>query len=455
MTAKWRLSLLVLCLLPVASGAASVTVQNLRQWRAPDHTRLVFDLSAPLEHRLFTLSNPDRVVIDIDNAQLAGKLPPLDASDPRLGTLRAGRPDGKSTLRIVLDLKKAIRPRTFVLKPAGEYGHRLVIDLYDPQMADAPAPAATPMPAAPPRTDSKRVKTADQYVKRDLLVAIDAGHGGEDPGAIGRRYRTKEKDVTLAVARELARMVNATSGMRALLIRDGDYYIKLRDRYRKADRQNADIFVSIHADALPGRRHAYGASVYALSQKGAGDRMARILADKENAADEIGGVNAEEMPDDVQLTMVDLKQSKAVEHSLLLGQSVISGLDRVGPVHYRDVRQAGFAVLKSIQYPSILVETAFISNPSEEKKLRTRDFQQKLARGILDGVKRFVAREGFDNMKPVPTTMAAGERRQHVVQRGETLRAIASQYGVDVDVLRFANNLHGDAVTVGSRLEIP
>lgn len=454
MTAMRFLSLLILALLPLPVSAANVSVHNLRQWQAPDHTRLVFDLSAPLEHRLFTLANPHRVVIDIDNAQITGKLPPLETNDPRLSALRAGRPDGKSTLRIVLDLKKEIRPRTFVLKPAGEYGHRLVIDLYDPQSRETSAPATVP-PPAPARDSGKRVKTAAQYVRRDLLIAIDAGHGGEDPGAIGRRYRTREKDVTLGVARELAKLVNAAPGMRALLIRDGDYYIKLRDRYRKADRNNADVFISIHADALPGRRHAYGASVYALSQKGAGDRMARILADKENAADEIGGVNAEEMPDDVQITMVDLKQSKAVEHSLLLGQSVLSGLDRIGPVHYRDVRQAGFAVLKSIQYPSILIETAFISNPSEEKKLRTRDFQRQLARGILDGLKRFVAREGFDNMKPLPATTAAAERRQHVVQRGETLRAIASQYGVDVDVLRFANNLHGDAVTVGSRLNIP
>jgi len=451
MTAKWRLSLLVLAILPLQASAAGVTVQNLRQWQAPDHTRLVFDLSAPLEHRLFTLPNPHRVVIDIDNAEIAGKLPSLEANDPRLSALRAGRPDGKSTLRIVLDLKKEVRPRTFVLKPAGEYGHRLVIDLYDPQSREN---AADPAPA-PAKERSKSVKTAEQFARRDLLIAIDAGHGGEDPGAIGRRYRTREKDITLAVARELARIVNATPGMKALLIRDGDYYIKLRDRYRKADRHNADIFISIHADALPGRRHAYGASVYALSQKGASDRMARILADKENAADEIGGVNAEEMPNDVQITMVDLKQSKAVEHSLLLGQNVLGGLDRVGPVHFRDVRQAGFAVLKSIQYPSILIETAFISNPSEEKKLRTRGFQQKLARGIHDGIKRFVAREGYENMTPIPATATKADRRAHVVQRGDTLATIASQYGVHVDALRFANNLHGDAIMVGSRLNIP
>src|SRR5690606_5183622 len=243
--------------------------------RAPDHTRLVFDLSAPLEHRVFTLTEPDRIVVDMQNAKLAGELPALDFSGPLLANVRTGRPE--RTLRVVLDLKTAVQPRTFVLGPAGQYGHRLVIDLLDSRAASLGEAARAPR-RAPPRE------------ARPFIVAIDAGHGGEDPGAIGRRYRTREKDVTLAIARELARIVNAAPGMRALLIRDGDYYVGLRERFAKARAQHADVFVSIHADAVPGRQ-ASGASVYALSEKGATDAMSRLIAERENSSDLIGGVS--------------------------------------------------------------------------------------------------------------------------------------------------------------------
>ena len=418
----------LLSIVPLVSSAA-VSVQNLRQWRAPDHTRLVFDLSGPLEHRLFTLADPHRIVIDMEGGQLSSPLPELDYGGPLLGAVRIGR--GDDTLRIVLDLKAEARPRTYVLGPAGPYGHRLVIDLYDAK--------ATEEESKPPLAEVRSAPSKP----RTLVIAIDAGHGGEDPGAVGKRYRTREKDVTLGVARELAKLVAATPGMRPVLIRDGDYYIGLRERFRKARAQRADLFISIHADAVPGRQ-AYGSSVYALSEKGATDAMTKFLAEKENAADLIGGVSLNDKDEVLAKVLLDLSHTKTIHDSLSLGDDLLTELKRVGPVHYQKVRQAGFMVLKSPDIPSVLIETAFISNPDEEKKLRSREFQKSLAAGIFKGVKRYVARA------------AASEAvaRQHVVRPGETLAMIARRYDVQVDVLRFANNIAGEP-SAGSRLQIP
>lgn len=421
----------VLVVFPFVSFAA-VTVDKLRQWRAPDHTRLVFDVSGPIEHRLFTLSDPHRIVIDIDGATLSAPLPDLDTSGPLLSAVRSGTPEN-GTLRIVLDLKAETRPRTFLLPPAGQYGHRLVIDLYDPKRAEdeaKPAPPPAPKSAAAPKP---------------LVVAIDAGHGGEDPGAIGRRYRTREKDVTLAIARELARKIAQTPGMRAVLIREGDYYVSLRDRFQKARAQRADVFVSIHADAVPGKQ-AFGSSVYALSEKGATDAMTKFLADKENAADLIGGVSLNDKDDVLAKVLLDLSHTKTIHDSLTLGDDLLSELKRVGPVHHQRVRQAGFMVLKSPDIPSVLVETAFISNPTEEKKLRSPAFQRSVAEGIYKGIRRYANRLNA----PMHTA-----NRSHVVRRGETVAVIARKYDVQVDALRVTNNLVSGEPSIGSRIYIP
>ncbi len=450
MTVLRLLFLFVVALPSITAHAAAVTVDNLRQWRAPDHTRLVFDLSGPLAHRLFALKNPERIVIDLDNARLREPLPQLDSGGPVLAAVRTGqREDG--TLRIVLDLKKEARPRTFVLKPAGEYGHRLVIDLYDAGVEEYSNEADDRLA----RTRASSTATT-RSVRRDAVVAIDAGHGGEDPGAIGRRYRTREKNVTLAVARELAKLVNAAPGMRALLIRDGDYYIGLRDRYRKARRHQADIFISIHADALPGRQ-AHGSSIYALSEKGASDAMTKFLADKENASDLVGGVSLNDKDDLLAKVLVDLSQTKSIHDSLSLGEDILAELRHVGPIHFDRVRQAGFTVLKAPDIPSVLIETAFISNPSEEKKLRTVGFQRRLARGIFKGITRFSAHSGLGKPHPVVAAAPAAPQRmrQHVVKKGETLTSIADKYDIRVEVLRFANNLTSDELTIGRRLNIP
>lgn len=382
-----RVRVLLTALLFVAPLLAhsAVTVENLRQWRAPDHTRLVFDLSAPLQHRVFTLTDPHRIVLDLDDASLKDPLPDLDFSGPLLAGVRSGRPEA-GVLRIVLDLKTAVQPRTFVLGPAGDYGHRLVIDLLDSEAAAAEEKSE----AGTTPSDATR-RSARPERRKPFTVAIDAGHGGEDPGALGRRYRTREKDVTLAIARELAYLIQRTPGMRAVLIRNGDYYIGLRERYAKARKQRADLFISIHADAVPGR-HASGSSVYALSEKGATDAMAKFIADRENTSDLIGGVSIGEMDDVLAKVLLDLSQTRTIQDSLIFGGDILAELKRVGPVHTSYVRQAGFMVLKAPDIPSVLIETAFISNPAEERKLRSRAFQRKMARGIFKGIKRYLTR---------------------------------------------------------------
>ncbi len=431
--------------IPLVASAETVTVEHLRQWRAPDHTRLVFDVSAALEHRLFTLKDPNRIVIDMDNARLRDVLPELDASGPLLAAVRVGAFEG-NTLRIVLDLKAEAEPRSFVLPPVGEYGHRLVIDLYDAKAIEEESKK--------PQEEETKFPAPSKLMTRDLVIAIDAGHGGEDPGAMGRRYRTREKDVTLAIARELAKLVTLTPGMRSVLIRDGDYYVGLGQRFAKARRQRADIFVSIHADAVPGKR-AQGSSVYVLSEKGASSAMARYLADKENASDLIGGVSLSDKDDMLAKVLLDLSHNKTMQDSLSLGYDILVELRNVGPVHMSRVAQAGFAVLKSPDIPSVLVETAFISNPSEEKKLRTPAFQQQLARGIFQGMKRYLARTVTTRPLTRETVKVLDPPRGHVVRAGETLASIARQYDVHADVLRFLNDLQGDNPPVGRRLKLP
>jgi N-acetylmuramoyl-L-alanine amidase len=441
-----QLFALLLLLAPLAAIAEPVTVQNLRVWRAPEYTRLVFDVSAPVEHRLFQLSDPDRVVIDLDNARLQGTLPEVDTSGPLLAGVRLGG-DESNRLRVVLDLKAPAHPRSFLLKPAGPYGNRLVIDLYDVKAEEESAKEDEEARVAERAAPQKNAR-------REFVVAIDAGHGGEDPGAIGRRYHTREKDVTLAIARELARRVAQEPGMRPVLIRDGDYYVGLRSRFMKARRQRADVFVSIHADAVPGRG-ASGSSVYALSERGATSAMARFLADSENASDLIGGVTLNDKDDMLRRVLVDLSNNKTMQYSLTLGNDVLAELARVGPVHLHHVAQAGFAVLKSPDVPSVLVETAFISNPSEEKKLRTPAFQRRIAEGIFRGIKRYL-----DSTAPPPAPVQAhrspaGATLEHVVRRGETLTSIAQQYNVNIDALRFFNDLRGNVAPVGAKLLIP
>ncbi len=422
----WLLFVANLCLADV------VTVKNLRMWRAPDHTRLVLDLSRPVEHRLFTLDDPDRLVLDLQNAKLFGSLPNLDLRGPYLRRLRTGKPDDR-VLRIVLDLKRKVRPRTFVLTPNRLYGHRLVIDLYAKEASVNAAPKDyTP----PPRERSAKI-----------VVAIDAGHGGEDPGSVGR-IGTREKIISLKVARELRKLIEWDSGMRPVMIRTGDYYLSLRRRIAKARRHQADVFVSIHADAFPNRK-VRGSSVYALSRRGASTEQARWLADKENAADLIGGVSLRDTDDQLAKVLLDLSMTETVSRSLDLGQDVLRALRKIGPTHRKRVEQAGFVVLKSPDIPSILVETAFLSNPTEERLLRNAKHRRRIANAIYQGIKRYLSRH------PVRATAAAKTDMTYVVRSGDSLSAIAVRYGTSIARLKRANKLNGNTIRVGQKLRIP
>lgn len=418
-----------------SSAFAAAQVDSLRYWTAPDHTRVVFGISSPIEHKVFTLDNPPRLVIDLNQAQITEAFPDVPPNHDLLQLVRSAK-RGDQDVRVVLDLKAAVKPKSFLLKPSGAYGHRLVVDLY-PESGASTQNRLDAKPQAPVAT---KVLT-----QRDIVVAIDAGHGGEDPGARGRRG-TQEKDVVLSIARRLADKINGESGMRAVLIRNGDYYIGLRQRMEKARAARADLFVSIHADAFKDSR-ANGASVYVLSSRGASSEAARWLAQRENASDLVGGVTLDDKDDVLASVLLDLSQSATKEASATLGNRVLRELKRVGHVHKRDVQHAGFMVLKSPDIPSILVETAFISNPNEESNLRSSKHQDRIAHAILKGIEAY-----FEAYPPPGTRMAAN---RHVIQRGDTLSEIASRYDVSLEDLKQVNALKGNTIRIGQVLKIP
>ena len=430
-----RLAWLALLLLPWLANAAGLQVEGARLWAAPDNTRVVFDVSGPVEHRLFTLKNPDRLVVDLSDASIGPAVRKTFTGAGLVKDLRSG-PRNKHDLRLVLDLKGPVKPKSFVLKPSAQYGHRLVIDLADASKNTTPTPKKTEAASAPSKL-------------RDLVIAIDAGHGGEDPGARGKRG-TREKDVVLAMARRLARLVEKEPGMQPVLIRDGDYYVGLRKRMEKARESRADLFISIHADAFRDRS-VNGASVYAVSRRGASSEMARWLAARENAADLVGGVSLDDKDDLLAEVLLDLAQTATLEASNEVAADVLSQMKRVGQVHKRTVQHAGFVVLKSPDIPSVLVETAFISNPAEEKRLRSARHQQQVAQAIMNGVRKYFAAN-----PPPGTRIASVAPRQHVIRRGDTLSHIAKRYGVTMASLRRHNHLRDeDNLLVGTVLTIP
>ena len=443
---------------------AATKVNSVRLWRAPDNTRLVFDLSGTVQHSVFTLTAPDRLVIDINGAVLGAPLNVATANTPITAMRSAQRTP--TDLRVVIDLKKAVTPKSFVLPPNAQYGNRLVVDLFDnpADAAPAPAPAPTPsvatVPAVPVTPTEPAIKLPPAPAgKRDIIVVIDAGHGGEDPGASGSRGQ-REKDVVLAIARELQRQVNGMKGFRAELTRTGDYFIPLRGRTEIARKKGADLFVSIHADAAPSKA-AFGASVFALSDRGATSETARWLADSENRSDLIGGAGNVSLDDKDRMlagVLLDLSMTASLTSSLNVGQKVLSNIGRVTPLHKQRVEQAGFMVLKSPDIPSILVETGFISNANEASKLAAASHQQALARSISSGVRQFF------QQNPPPGTYIAWLRdsgkiaqgpRDHTVRPGETLAMIAVRYQVSAATLRSANSLQSDELKIGQHLNIP
>lgn len=356
----------------VASAAKPVMIKEVRLWAGPDGTRLVFDLSEPVAHNVLTLDNPDRVVVDIPGGVMdsARALPEGQGFVKQLRA--AAQPNGD--LRVVVDLSSPAEPRTFAVGPQQTYGHRLVMDLTPTGKAATPAPLSV-------------VKAAADAHGRDIIVAIDAGHGGVDPGSIGKRG-TYEKHVTLAIARRLKDRIDREPGMRAVLTRDNDTFIELRDRIVRARRQQADMFVSIHADSYTNRSVA-GSSVYVLSARGASDESARWLADRENAADLIGGVKLDDKDSVLASVLLDLSQSASMSASIDAADKVMQELYKIGNITNRGVKHAGFIVLKSPDIPSMLVETAFISNPTEEARLLDTKHQQRLAEAIHQGVRAY------------------------------------------------------------------
>ncbi|SDO87424.1 N-acetylmuramoyl-L-alanine amidase AmiB [Pseudomonas jinjuensis] len=454
----------VFVLLAMTAGEvlAAAQIKSVRIWRAPDNTRLVFDLSGPIQHSLFTLSAPNRIVIDINGAQLTTVLDKLKLSNTPITAVRSAQ-RSPSDLRLVLDLSAQVTPKSFVLPPNQQYGNRLVVDLYDQGAditPDVPATSAPNVPAVPvtPSQPVARVP-APAGGKRDVVIAIDAGHGGEDPGALGPGG-LHEKNITLSIARELQRQINQMKGFRAELTRTGDYFIPLRKRTEIARKKGADLFVSIHADAAPSRS-AFGASVFALSDRGATSETARWLADTENRSDLIGGdggVNLDDKDRMLAGVLLDLSMTATMSSSLDVGHKVLTNVGRITSLHKSRVEQAGFMVLKSPDIPSILVETGFISNPGESRKLASTSHQQALARSISSGIRQYF------QQTPPPGTYLASLRdsgkisagpREHVVRAGESLSMIAARYDVSMAALRNANSLKSDSVRIGQVLKIP
>ena len=413
-----RCAAIAACLLVIlaAPAIAATQIASARVWPALEYTRLTLESVSPIGYNVFTVGTPARLVLDLEDVEFNAVLEQLPAkispSDPYVSGVRIGR-FKPGVVRLVLDLKTQVKPQVFVLKPVGDYGHRLVLDVYplvepvDPVMAlldrknvppgthpaenpeKSEKPAAgfngMPAPATLPATPKPAVPAAD--VARLITVAIDAGHGGEDPGAKGRTG-THEKHVTLAIARKLKALVDDEPNMRGVLIRDGDYFIPLVNRVIKARKVQADLFVSIHADAYV-KPHARGSSVFALSERGATSAAAGWLARKENEADLIGGVNIDVADPTLKQVLIDLSQTATINDSLKLAKAVLGEIGGVNDLHKAHVEQAGFAVLKAPDIPSILVETAFLTNPEEEKKLKDDRYQDKMAQAILVGIRKY------------------------------------------------------------------
>jgi len=431
---------LLIC--PSISSASQTDIDGLRVRPSPERTRIVFDLGQPVEHNIFSLSDPHRLVIDISSARFNSDVNNLVLEKTPILAVRTSRRNDGEDIRFVLDLAEEVRPRSFVLKPIMQYGDRLVIDLYG---KDQPNRIVAP----------KSEQTLTQM--RDVIIAIDAGHGGDDPGAIGPG-KLYEKDVVLGIAKKLHALFEQEPGFRATLIREGDYYVALRQRTEIARNSQADVFLSIHADAFKTPKVS-GASVYAISQKGATSETARWLAEKQNRADLIGGVGSVSLDDKDDLlagVLLDLSMTASLSFSLEMGNSVLGQMKKVNKLHKKTVEQAAFAVLKSPDIPSLLIETGYISNPAEARKLATRSHQSKLANAIFEGVK--VSMQSSPPKGSYLSWVKQGrvdDAITHVIERGDTLSEIATRYRVSFKKLKDLNGLRNDTIHIGQKLKIP
>lgn len=453
----------LLLLLTSAQGWAATKVEDVRLTAAADASRLVLNLSNAPTYKIFTLADPSRVVIDLSDASLAALLPNNFSGSP-VQTVRSGIRNGHD-LRMVVDLSAKVTLKSFVLQPSDKQGYRLVVDLGQvgiAPVATAPSPQAIPVAAAVAPTPNPQpvlaaaakaapalANNSPEAKLRDIIVAIDAGHGGVDPGAHGPRG-VREKDVVLAIAHQLESQLRAEPGIRPVMIRDDDRFVSLRMRVTKARESKADLLISVHADAI-NDPSASGSSVYVLSDRGASSEAARWLAEKENAADLAGGISLDDKDDVLRSVLLDLSQTATLEASANAGSKVLQELRGVGRLHRHHIEQAGFVVLKAPDIPSMLVETAFISNPQEEAKLQSPSYQKQLADAIVDGVRAYFR----ENAPPGTKIAMANSMRQYVIAKGDTLGAIADRYGVSIGTLRVSNNLTSDRLYIGAVLRIP
>ena len=429
----WFIACLAMLLI---SSSYAAEVDSVRLWRAPDNTRLVLDLSGPVEHKVFTLDNPSRLVIDIKNSSLKTSFDNLDVASTPIAAMRSGL-RGSADLRLVFDLKEPVTVKSFTLKAYEQYGDRLVIDIYDKKLR------ATESVSKVVPVDNRRI-----------VIAIDAGHGGEDPGALGPK-KVREKVVALQIAKRLERLFDKDSYFTGELVRTGDYYLAHRKRTAIAHDKRADFFLSIHADAFTNPK-ANGASVYALSTRGATSEAARYLASKENRADLIGGAGSlslDDKDDALAEVLLDLSMTATLSSSLDAGSYVLKNMGGVARLHKKKVEQAGFLVLKSPDIPSLLIETGFISNPTEASRLSNGNYQQRMAQAIYTGLIGY-----FNDHPPAGTALAAAKNtrvRSYVIARGDTLSGIAQRYNTSVKRILNYNKMRSSSIRVGQKIMIP
>lgn len=434
------ISVLLLLLMATSAFANNATVKEVRMWRSPDNTRIVLDLDKSVEHKIFVLENPHRVVLDIPRATMKANTTAINWSGSPVQSMRTGE-HGKNNLRIVFDLAHGVQPKSFFLKKSEGFNDRLVLDFQDPSSKKSSTATAT------------RSVSASQDERRDLIVAIDAGHGGEDPGAIGPG-RIYEKHVVLAIAKELERLLQNTQGYKPVLIRSGDYFVGLGTRRDLARKAQADLFISIHADAFTSP-HANGSSVFALSTRGATSTLAQFLADKENLSDLVGGVSLNDKDEVLTSILADLSITHKQEASLDVGSSILREMGQISRLHSKRVELASFAVLRTPDIPSILIETGFISNPAEAKKLSTPAYQRQMAKAIFTGMDEFFNRRPLEGTYIAWKNRNRATERRYVVSRGDTLSSIANRYSVSMNDIRSHNNLASNNIHIGQELRIP
>ncbi len=415
----------------VARAAAATNVKDIRLSSHDGYLRLVFDLDKSVDHSIFTLNKPERIVLDLKNTKMVHGMVDRVGANSMIRRIRSGV-QNNDDLRVVFDLQHEVKPRSFILGPSAKSGHRLVLDLH----TEKSNPAVT-----------KETKPTEKQL-RDVIIAIDAGHGGRDPGATGKNG-TKEKTVTLQMAQRLQKKINEQKGMKAVLTRKNDRYMRLRDRIHKARDNHADMMISLHADSFPDPR-ARGSSIYALSVDGATSETAKLLAEKENAADMLfGDVNLAVEDEMVKEVLFDLSLTGNIQSSLDIGDEILKQIKHVNRVHKKQVQQAGFAVLKAPNIPSVLLEAAFISNPREEKNLKSSAHQKKVANAVSKGVANYFAR------KAPPGTWLSASAAEYKVRSGDTLDSIAKKYKTSIENLRARNAMYTSNLNAGQVLKIP